>query len=156
MSGKAERLEREWDVLLVGGPSGCGKSSFSYPFARRFDLALTEADDLFITAERLTSPEAQPDRVMQELTKFELLSEAWGGDTLFVNTSATKGTGVKELLEAGVEINLFGNLGDADKLLDHQFVGRVPSGDNQARQMNLVPHAQGGDGFFADGNGKLV
>ena len=36
---------------------------------------------------------------MQELSKFELIPEAWGGQTLMVPTSATKGTGVPELLE---------------------------------------------------------
>ena len=48
-------------MLLVGGPSGCGKSTFAYPFAARMGLALSEADDLFITAEALTTPAAQPD-----------------------------------------------------------------------------------------------
>lgn len=48
-------------MLLVGGPSGCGKSSFAYPFAERFGLALTEADDLFIAAKTLTSPAELPD-----------------------------------------------------------------------------------------------
>ena len=43
---------------------------------------------------------ARPERVTQELTKFELVPEAWGGDTLFVETSALKGQGVDELLEA--------------------------------------------------------
>ncbi len=51
----------ERDVLLVGGPSGCGKSSFAYPFAAQSKLALTELDDLFITAASLTSPAALPD-----------------------------------------------------------------------------------------------
>jgi translation initiation factor IF-2 len=55
---------------------------------------------IIVAVNKIDRPEAQPDRVMQELTKFELISEAWGGETLFVNTSATKGTGIKELLEA--------------------------------------------------------
>jgi translation initiation factor IF-2 len=55
---------------------------------------------IIVAVNKIDKPEAQPDRVMQELTKFGLQSEAWGGDTMFVNTSATKGTGIPELLEA--------------------------------------------------------
>ncbi|MED5465159.1 MAG: translation initiation factor IF-2, partial [Myxococcota bacterium] len=43
---------------------------------------------------------ANPDRVTQELAGFGLAPEAWGGETLYVNTSAIKGTGLDELLEA--------------------------------------------------------
>ncbi len=55
---------------------------------------------IIVAVNKIDKPEAAPDRVMQELSKFSLLSEAWGGDTMFVNTSATKGTGIPELLEA--------------------------------------------------------
>ena len=55
---------------------------------------------IIVAVNKIDKPEAQPERVMQELSKFNLLSEAWGGETLFVNTSATKGTGLPELLEA--------------------------------------------------------
>ena len=49
-----------WQVLLIGGPSGVGKTSVSYPLARRFGVAITEVDDMHITALRLTTPEQQP------------------------------------------------------------------------------------------------
>ncbi len=39
------------------------------------------------------------DRVKQELSEHELLAEDWGGDTVMVQVSATKGTGIDELLE---------------------------------------------------------
>ncbi len=42
---------------------------------------------------------ANPDRVMQELTEYELVPEAWGGDTIFVNVSALNGDGIDELIE---------------------------------------------------------
>ncbi len=51
---------RAWDVLLIAGPSGAGKTSVSYPLAHRFGVALTEVDDLHITALNLTTPEQQP------------------------------------------------------------------------------------------------
>src|SRR5438552_5047964 len=49
-----------WEVLVIGGASGTGKTSASYPIARRFGVALTEIDDLHITARRLTTPAEQP------------------------------------------------------------------------------------------------
>lgn len=52
--------DRPWDVLLIGGPSGAGKTSVSYPVARRFGVALTEVDDMHITALHVTTPEQQP------------------------------------------------------------------------------------------------
>ncbi len=55
---------------------------------------------IIVAVNKIDKPDANADRVMQELSKFSLLSEAWGGETLFVNTSATKGTGISELLEA--------------------------------------------------------
>jgi translation initiation factor IF-2 len=55
---------------------------------------------IIVAVNKIDRPNAQPDRVMQELTKYNLLSEAWGGETLFVSTSATKGTGIDELLQS--------------------------------------------------------
>ena len=52
--------ERSWDVLLIGGGSGVGKTSVSYPLARHFGVAITEADDLFVAVEASTTPEQQP------------------------------------------------------------------------------------------------
>ncbi len=42
---------------------------------------------------------ANPDRVLQELTEYELIPEQWGGDTICVNVSALTGQGIDELLE---------------------------------------------------------
>jgi len=42
---------------------------------------------------------ANPERVKQELMKFELVPEEWGGDTIFCEVSALKGDGVDNLLE---------------------------------------------------------
>ena len=55
---------------------------------------------IIVALNKMDKPDANPDRVMQELTKHNLLPEAWGGETLFVQTSATKGTGIAELLES--------------------------------------------------------
>ncbi|OGR12440.1 MAG: hypothetical protein A2341_19910 [Deltaproteobacteria bacterium RIFOXYB12_FULL_58_9] len=54
---------------------------------------------IIVAINKIDKPDANPERVQQELSKFELVPEAWGGQTLMVNTSATKGTGIDELLE---------------------------------------------------------
>ncbi|MBI5510280.1 MAG: translation initiation factor IF-2 [Deltaproteobacteria bacterium] len=55
---------------------------------------------IVVAINKADKPDASPERVMQALTKFELVSEAWGGQTLMIPTSATKGTGIQELLDA--------------------------------------------------------
>ena len=55
---------------------------------------------IIVALNKIDKEEAEPDRVIQELTQFNLLPEDWGGDTLYVKTSATEGTGIQELLES--------------------------------------------------------
>ncbi len=54
---------------------------------------------IIVAVNKMDKPTANPDRVMQELANFDLLAEAWGGDTIFVPISALKGQGVDQLLE---------------------------------------------------------
>ena len=54
---------------------------------------------IIVAVNKMDKPGTTPDRIMQELTEFNLIPEAWGGDTIFVPISALKGTGVSELLE---------------------------------------------------------
>lgn len=54
---------------------------------------------IIVAVNKMDKPAANPDRVMEELTKFNLVPEVWGGDTIFVPISALKGTGVDQLLE---------------------------------------------------------
>ncbi len=42
---------------------------------------------------------ADPERIMRELAEFDLLSEEWGGDVIFVKVSAKEKTGIDELME---------------------------------------------------------
>ena len=48
---------------------------------------------------KLDKPGANPERIMQDLTKYDLVPEAWGGDTIMVPVSALTGEGVDDLLE---------------------------------------------------------
>lgn len=54
---------------------------------------------IIVAVNKMDKPSANPDRVMQELTEYELVPEAWGGDTIFVPIAAIKGEGIDNLLE---------------------------------------------------------
>ncbi|AMB98819.1 translation initiation factor IF-2 [Aerococcus urinaehominis] len=54
---------------------------------------------IIVAVNKIDKPTANPDRVMQELTEYGLIAEAWGGDTIFVNISAKFGQNVDELLD---------------------------------------------------------
>lgn len=54
---------------------------------------------IIIAVNKMDKETANPDRVMQELTEYELIPEDWGGDTIFVPISAIKGEGIDDLLE---------------------------------------------------------
>ena len=46
---------------------------------------------IIVAVNKCDLPAANPDRVTQELSNFNLIPEAWGGDTIYVHTSATGG-----------------------------------------------------------------
>ena len=54
---------------------------------------------IIVAINKMDKPTANPDRVMQELSEYNLLPEVWGGDTTYCQISALRGTGVDELLE---------------------------------------------------------
>ena len=54
---------------------------------------------IIVAVNKIDKPTANPERVMQELTEYGLIPEAWGGETIFVNISAKFGEGIEELLE---------------------------------------------------------
>ncbi len=55
---------------------------------------------LIVAVNKIDKPDAQPDRVKQELSALEVVAEDWGGDTMFVHVSAKTGEGVDNLLDA--------------------------------------------------------
>ena len=55
---------------------------------------------IIVAVNKIDREDANPDRVMQELSVKEVIPEAWGGDTIFVNVSAMTGEGVEALLDA--------------------------------------------------------
>lgn len=54
---------------------------------------------IIVAVNKCDKPEANPDRVRQELMQYELVPEEFGGDTIFVEVSALKGKGIDDLLE---------------------------------------------------------
>ena len=54
---------------------------------------------IIVAINKIDKPGADPDAVKQELTRYELVPEEWGGDTIMVNVSAKTGAGIDDLLE---------------------------------------------------------
>ena len=54
---------------------------------------------LMVAITKMDKPTANPDRIRQQLTEYELVDENWGGDTIIVPVSAHTGEGVDNLLE---------------------------------------------------------
>lgn len=54
---------------------------------------------IIVAINKMDKPEANIDRVRQELMEYDLVAEEWGGDIINVGVSAKKGQGIDELLE---------------------------------------------------------
>jgi len=63
------------------------------------DHAQAAGVPIIVAVNKMDKVGANAERVMQELTEFNLVPEAWGGDTIFCEMSALKGEGVDNLLE---------------------------------------------------------
>ncbi|MEJ2691490.1 MAG: translation initiation factor IF-2 [Candidatus Thiodiazotropha sp.] len=55
---------------------------------------------LIVAINKIDKENANPDRVIQELSHEEVIPEDWGGDTMFVRVSAKTGEGIDDLLDA--------------------------------------------------------
>lgn len=54
---------------------------------------------IVVAVNKIDKPEANAERVIQELSKHGVMPESWGGNEMFVNVSAKTGEGIDELLE---------------------------------------------------------
>lgn len=81
-------------VIVVAADDGIKPQTLeAIRFARKAGVKIVVA----IT--KMDKPEANPDRVKQQLAEHELLPEDWGGDTVVMGVSAKSGMGIKELLD---------------------------------------------------------
>jgi len=55
---------------------------------------------LIVAINKIDKEAADPEKVKSELSQFEVISEDWGGEDVFVNVSAKEGTGIDELLDS--------------------------------------------------------
>jgi translation initiation factor IF-2 len=77
---------------------------------------------IIVAVNKIDKPEAQPDRVKQQLGDRGLVPEAWGGSTVFVDVSAKKRLNLDLLLEM---ICLTADLGDLKATPDRSGLGTV-------------------------------
>ena len=77
---------------------------------------------LMVAVNKCDKPGANPDKVRQDMMRYELVSEEYGGDTIFVNVSALKGEGIDELLE---NITLLSEMGEYRAPVDRHAEGFV-------------------------------
>lgn len=64
---------------------------------------------IIVAINKMDKPHANPDKVMQELTEYEIVPEAWGGDTICCPVSAITGEGIEQLLD---NVNLVADIAD--------------------------------------------
>ncbi len=77
---------------------------------------------LMVAVNKCDKPGADPNKVRQDMMRYELVSEEYGGDTIFVNVSALKGEGIDELLE---NITLLSEMGEYRSPVDRHAEGFV-------------------------------
>ncbi len=81
-------------VLVVAADDGMMPQT-----VEAIDHAKAAGVPIIVAVNKIDKPEAQPDRVKQQLADKGLLAEDWGGTTVFVNVSAKKRQNLEQLLE---------------------------------------------------------
>jgi translation initiation factor IF-2 len=79
-----------------------------------------------VALNKIDKPDINPDRVMQQLTEYNIVPEEWGGDTMFIPVSAKTGFGIEDLLE---RVLLIAELNDLRANPDRYAEGVVIEGE---------------------------
>ena len=116
----ADQLVERPPVVVVMGHVDHGKTSILDRGADMTDIAVlvVAADDgimpqtiesinhakaanvkLIVAINKMDKPTANPERVKEQLTKYEIVPEDWGGETACIPVSAATGAGIQDLLE---------------------------------------------------------
>lgn len=77
---------------------------------------------MIVAVNKIDKPGANPDKIKQQLTEYEVVPEEWGGTTIFCNVSAIKKTGIPELLE---QIKLVAEVGELKANPNRSALGTV-------------------------------
>lgn len=64
------------------------------------DHAKAAGVEIIVFVNKMDKPGANPDKVISQLSEYDIVSEEWGGNTIFVQGSALQKTGINELLQA--------------------------------------------------------
>ncbi len=91
---------------------------------------------IVVAVNKVDKEGANPGKIRQQLTEYNLIAEEYGGDTLFVDVSAAKGTGIDNLIEA--------ILLTADAAIDLRAIH-----DDDARGVAIEAHLDRGRGPVA-------
>ena len=91
---------------------------------------------IVVAVNKIDKEGANPDKVRQQLTEYNLIAEEYGGDTLFVNVSAKANRGIDELIDA--------ILLTADAAIDLRAIA-----DDEARGVAIEAHLDRGRGPVA-------
>lgn len=81
-------------VLVVAADDGIMPQTIE-----AIDHARAAGVPIVVAVNKCDKPDAQPDRIRQELVKYDLTDEQWGGKTIIKNISALSGDGIDELME---------------------------------------------------------
>lgn len=66
--------------------------------------AISAGVPIVVAVNKIDKPDANPDKIMQEMAELNLTPEAWGGNIPFVNISAVTGFGIDSLLDTVLAI----------------------------------------------------
>ncbi len=81
-------------VLVVAADDGVMPQTIE-----AYNHAKSAGVPIIVAVNKIDKPNAQPDRVLQELSELGLVAEKWGGDTVTVDVSAIQKIGISELME---------------------------------------------------------
>ncbi|MFA6830136.1 MAG: translation initiation factor IF-2, partial [Bacilli bacterium] len=104
-------------ILVVAADDGVKPQTIE-----ALDHAKAAKVPIIVAVNKCDKPGAQPDKVKQELANYGLMSEDWGGDTMFFNISAKRNQGVDSLLEGLVTL---ADLLELKSTIDRPAIGSV-------------------------------
>ncbi|MGC1237948.1 MAG: translation initiation factor IF-2, partial [Acidimicrobiales bacterium] len=104
-------------ILVVAADDGVMPQT-----AEAIDHAKAATVPIIVAINKMDRADANPDRVLQQLSEHGLVPEKWGGDTIVVEISALQGTGIDDLLE---QVLLVAEIGELSARPTGRAVGSV-------------------------------